>query len=205
MNQPDAIQLEFRNAMASLAAAVNIVTTAGPGGAGGITVSAVCSVTDSPPTVLVCVNRNSGMHKVFRENGRVAVNVLSEAQAQMALHFAGVTKIPMEERLAWDDWSMENGVPVLRDAVVQLIGTIDQDIEMGSHSVFFVKIESITTRAERNGLAYFRRSFHPVVVADSPVVEDWQFYDEWADPGMASIRHTLEFDESFVTGTIRLP
>ena len=45
--------------MARLGAAVNIITTDGPGGKRGFTASAVCSVTDSPPTLLVCLNRSS--------------------------------------------------------------------------------------------------------------------------------------------------
>ncbi len=36
--------------MARLAAAVNIVTTDGPAGRAGFTATAVCSVTDEPPT-----------------------------------------------------------------------------------------------------------------------------------------------------------
>ena len=50
---------EYRNAMARLGAAVNIVTTDGEGGRAGFTASAVCSVTDDPPTLLVCMNRGS--------------------------------------------------------------------------------------------------------------------------------------------------
>ena len=62
-------QREFRQAMAHLAAAVNIVTTEGPHGKLGITVTAVCSVTDTPPTVLVCVNKRSAAHDIFQNNG----------------------------------------------------------------------------------------------------------------------------------------
>lgn len=40
---------QFRNAMARLGAAVNIITTDGPAGRAGFTASAVCSVTDTPP------------------------------------------------------------------------------------------------------------------------------------------------------------
>lgn len=50
---------EFRDAMSRLGAAVNVVTTDGSAGLGGFTASAVCSVTDSPPTLLVCMNRDS--------------------------------------------------------------------------------------------------------------------------------------------------
>ena len=41
---------DFRNAMARLGAAVNIITTDGPAGRAGFTASAVCSVTDTPQT-----------------------------------------------------------------------------------------------------------------------------------------------------------
>ena len=39
----------YREAMARLGAAVNVITTDGPGGRAGFTASAVCSVTDTPP------------------------------------------------------------------------------------------------------------------------------------------------------------
>jgi hypothetical protein len=38
----------FRDAMAQVGAAVNIITTDGPAGRAGFTASAVCSVTDTP-------------------------------------------------------------------------------------------------------------------------------------------------------------
>ena len=41
----------YREAMARLGAAVNVITTDGPGGRAGFTASAVCSVTDTPPTL----------------------------------------------------------------------------------------------------------------------------------------------------------
>ena len=52
--QLDEQRLRFRDAMASLSAAVNVVTTAGEAGRCGITATAVCSVTDTPPSVMVC-------------------------------------------------------------------------------------------------------------------------------------------------------
>ena len=49
----------YREAMARLGAAVNVITSNGPAGRAGFTASAVCSVTDSPPTLLVCANRTN--------------------------------------------------------------------------------------------------------------------------------------------------
>jgi hypothetical protein len=53
---------DYRDAMACLGAAVNIVTTDGNAGRAGFTASAICSVTDDPPTLLVCMNRGSSAY-----------------------------------------------------------------------------------------------------------------------------------------------
>ena len=70
-------RLRFRDAMASLSAAVNIITTEGDAGRCGITATAVCPVTDTPPSLMVCINANSAMNPVFQGNGKLCVNVLN--------------------------------------------------------------------------------------------------------------------------------
>jgi flavin reductase (NADH) len=156
-------QLHFRHAMAQFPAAVSIITSDGSAGRCGITASAVCSVTDSPPTVLVCINRNSAMHDVFKQNGHLCINVLSDEQEQLALHFSGATKVAMEDRFSWDIW--EEGAdaqPVLRDALVKLQGKIKDCKEVGSHSVMFVELSAIDVSEEKDSLIYFNRLFHTV-------------------------------------------
>ena len=56
---------DFRNAMSLLTTAVNVITTEGIAGTHGFTASAVCSVTDTPPTLLVCMNQSSRSHEHF--------------------------------------------------------------------------------------------------------------------------------------------
>ena len=156
-------QVKFRNAMAHLPAAVSIITSDGSAGRCGITASAVCSVTDSPPTILVCINRNSAMHDVFKENGHLCVNVLTDEQEQMAMHFSGATKIPMAERFAWDVW--EETVfkqPALKGALVKLQGRIKECKTVGSHSVMFVELDIVDVSEEKDSLIYFNRLFHKV-------------------------------------------
>jgi flavin reductase (DIM6/NTAB) family NADH-FMN oxidoreductase RutF len=55
--------------MAMLGGAVSVITTDGVAGRFGFTASAVCSVTDSPPTLLVCMNRASHSNEHFKRNG----------------------------------------------------------------------------------------------------------------------------------------
>src|SRR5262245_38495172 len=74
----------FREAMSRLGAAVHVITTAGPGGKAGTTATAVCSVSDAPPTLLVCLNRRNQTNPMVVENGVFCVNTLGHDGAEMA-------------------------------------------------------------------------------------------------------------------------
>src|SRR6266850_2849857 len=84
-------QAQFREAMSRLGAAVHVVTTAGPAGKTGFTATAVCSVSDAPPTLLVCLNRKSAGGPMMRENGVFCVNTLGADAEALADMFAGRT------------------------------------------------------------------------------------------------------------------
>ncbi|SDV47021.1 4-hydroxyphenylacetate 3-monooxygenase, reductase component [Chitinasiproducens palmae] len=167
----DAARMQFRQAMAHLGAAVNVITTAGPMGRCGITASAVCSVTDSPPTLLVCLNRSSAMHAVFDGNRTVCVNVLPASLETLARHFAGLTALSMDERFELPGWAEGgHGVPVLRDALASIQGTVVESKDVGSHAVMFVEATEIRVRGDGDSLIYFDRAFHrvPRAVAAQP-------------------------------------
>src|SRR5580704_6335487 len=75
---------EFREALSKAITPVTVLATDGPGGRAGVTCSAVCSVCDTPPTVLVCVNRNSFANGVIKANGILTVNWLSADQSELS-------------------------------------------------------------------------------------------------------------------------
>ncbi len=161
--EPTDTQKAFRQAMAHLGAAVNVITTAGPHGRCGITASAVCSVTDAPPTVLACLNRSSALHAIFERNRHVCINVLPAEHELLARHFAGLTGLPMERRFDLPVWDRgERDVPVLRDALASVQGTIAEMKDVGSHSVMFIEATSIRVRDDGDSLIYFSRAFHRV-------------------------------------------
>ena len=168
----DALRLRFRDAMANLPAAVNILTTAGPAGRCGITASAVCSVSDDPPTLLFCINRNSTTAAVFEQNRRVCINVLASDHQELALHFAGATKLPMAERFEQAVWlPHDEDLPVLEAAMVRLTGRVVQTSPVRSHIVMFVEVDDIAVRKDADALVYFDRKFRPVTrIADSAKV-----------------------------------
>lgn len=154
--------LDFRNAMARLGAAVNVVSTDGPAGRGGATASAVCSVTDEPPTLLVCMNRASRTLALFKANGVLCVNTLSAGQRGLADAFGGRGDLTAEARFALGRWSLlETGAPVLDAAVASFDCRIVDVVEKGTHSVLFGEIVGIR-QGTGAALIYFARDYHPV-------------------------------------------
>ena len=154
---------EFREGMAVLAGAVNIVTTDGPGGRAGLTASAVCSVTAEPPTLLVCVNRGSSAAPAFLANDAVAVNTVGPAHRDLAMLFGG--KTPMNERFDKADWLPGSaGAPMLTGAVVSFDCKVTSRAVVGSHEVLFCEIVGIARTPDTPALAYFARKFHELGV-----------------------------------------
>jgi flavin reductase len=151
----------YREAMARLGAAVNVITTGGPAGRAGFTASAVCSVTDTPPTLLVCANRSNDSYPAFKENGVLCVNTLSGAQEAISPVFAGLTAHTPEERFNEGVWTtLATGAPVLEGAAVTFACRIDQIVEVGTHDVFFCTVEAVRLSEVREVLIYYGRTYH---------------------------------------------
>lgn len=158
------MQHNFREGMSRLGAAVTVLTTDGPAGRHGMTASAVTSVTDTPPTLLVCVNQSNRSHDIFRTNGTLCVNVLSAEHRDLSGLFARPGE---EDRFAGDMWTTAStGAPVLRDALASFDGRIVETQSVGTHTVMFVQLEQILLPdATADGLMWFARSFHNLRVA----------------------------------------
>lgn len=153
---------QFRDAMAHLSAAVHIVTSNGEAGKVGITVSSVTSVSDSPPTLLFCINKSSELHDVLKKNGKVCVNVLNHQQEELAKHFACMLNSTMEERFEWDIWQQgQYDVPLLKEAISHLEGEIVETYPVESHSIFIVRVSQIYCQPQ-HGLVYFSRQFKKI-------------------------------------------
>ena len=159
-------QERYREAMSRLGAAVNVITTAGPEGDVGFTASAVCSVTDDPPTLLVCMNRSSKSSAAFHASRILCVNVLTHEHQALPAPFASVGNLPMAERFALAKWQrLATGSPVLENAAAAFDCAIDQIVEVGTHSVFFCGVKAIALGNAKAGLIYHGRAYHKISAA----------------------------------------
>jgi flavin reductase len=156
---------EYRDGMARLAAAVNVITSDGPAGRGGFTASAVCSVTDDPPTLLVCVNLSSRQNEILRGNGVLCVNTLGVGQANIAALFS-TRDVPIETRYGSGSWStLETGAPVLDGAVASFDCKIVERLEKGTHAIILCEVQAVKTGGDGQPLVYFGRDYRAMADA----------------------------------------
>lgn len=150
----------YRDGMARFAAAVHIVTTDGPAGPCGFTASAVCSVTDEPPTLLVCLNRPSGLHTIFERNAVFCVNTLAGNQRSLSETFAHRSGMSMAERFALPVWEKrKTGAPVLQGALVSFDCRLVGAQEVGTHWVMYGGVDDVLISGGTTALLYANRAY----------------------------------------------
>jgi flavin reductase (DIM6/NTAB) family NADH-FMN oxidoreductase RutF len=154
---------EFREAMAKLGAAVHVVTTAGPAGKTGFTATAVCSVSDQPAMLLVCLNRRSNSAPLLSQNGVFCVNTLGAQESKLADVFAGRSGLKLEERFSAGEWmTLKTGSPVLASAVVAFDCRAIEVKAVASHNVYFGAVEAVRLGPSGAALVYHDRLYKPV-------------------------------------------
>jgi flavin reductase ActVB len=156
---PADVAEDFREAMRRLAASVVLVTTWLDGQPWGLTVSACCSVSMAPPTLLVSLGQHTASAAAIRENGRFGVGILGEDQH----HVARFGSRPGAPKFVSEYCAPPSGcnAPVVADAVAHIDCALAQAIEVADHLVFVGEVSRVVLHpgADRP-LVFFARDFH---------------------------------------------
>ena len=165
-----ALRQRFLNGMSHAACTVNVVTTDGPAGRHGVTVSAMVSVSaDTPqPTLLVCIHHKSAVADAILQNGVFCVNLLRDDQAHISEHFAGRVGAHGAAKFDCTEWSTQvTGAPRVVDALVAFDCKVTASERVGSHFVLFGSVQDIFSAGGGAPLIYANRAygvprrFHP--------------------------------------------
>ena len=148
---------DFRLAMRRFPASVCIVTTGTPPLRTGLTATAICSLSASPPQILVCLNAKTGTCKAIQAHQRFAVNVLRPEHVAVAHRFAGMgaEKTTGEGRFLEGFWQEGDfGVPILSDAVVVLECSVSRLFEASTHHILVGEVLNIPNSNDESALMY---------------------------------------------------
>ena len=137
----------FRTCMRQVPGAVSIITTLHGDLRGGLTATAVCSVSAEPPQLLACVNRSASAQPLIAASGRFGVSFLSHEQQGVAAAFAA----SLSERFQVGDWMvLGSGIPLLRNAAAAFDCVVVQTLDAGTHTIFIGAIVAAVSQETRN-------------------------------------------------------
>ena len=156
--QPENHRNKFIEGMSKAACTVNIVTTDGDAGRAGLTVSAMCSVSADPTSLLVCVHKNSRACEIISKNKVFCVNVLNENQSHISNSFAG--RLGVDDKFASAEWTTRaTGAPVLKGSLTSFDCDIQHSFQSGSHFIFIGEVADITVQDSGHPLIYANRAY----------------------------------------------
>lgn len=161
----------FGREIARVPTCVSVITTDGPAGRAGQTVSAVATASYDPPMLVACIQRRSPASDAIAVNGTFTVNFLATQHDHVSDTFAGR---PWPGKDRWDftcgDWNVQDtaepaGHPRLADALLVATCRVAGQFEAGSHHVYLGEVTGVTS-GDGDGLVYVNRRYGRHVTTD---------------------------------------
>lgn len=148
----------FRAALGRFACGVTILTVRDADGTDhGMTVSAFCSVSLTPPLVLACIDKTADMYDLLEGASYFGISILAEGQEALSRRFAEPS--PEEGRFEGVGFSRgDSGVALLNDALAHMECRRLTRHDAGDHGIYVGEVESATLGTDRP-LLYYRGGY----------------------------------------------
>lgn len=153
----------LRLGMRRLASGVCVISTQSQGTRYAMTASSVTSLSDSPASILVCVNKSAAIHPVLVKGQPLAINVLSAHQQDVSNTCAG--KEALENRFKVGEWGEDNltQLPYLTTSQAVFMCEVDnEDLDYGTHQIVICRLTSVVIPEV---------DFEPLIYADGKYQE----------------------------------
>jgi flavin reductase (DIM6/NTAB) family NADH-FMN oxidoreductase RutF len=151
----------FKQALASWASGVTVITSRHADEVHGMTVSSFCSVSLSPPLVMVCLDKASNTLELVKAAKVFSVNVLAQGQEELSQRFA--SKEHEDVRFEGLDCKQgTNGCPHIPGAVSTMDCRVVDTLDAGDHVIYIGEVEAAEF-TERPPLVYLRAAYRTLV------------------------------------------
>jgi flavin reductase (DIM6/NTAB) family NADH-FMN oxidoreductase RutF len=156
-NVPSVAASAFRDAMRQLPGGVSVITAGIGEDRSGMTVTSVSSLAIDPPSIVVCVNRQSSTWPLLQRYRAFGVNILGAGQQAVADRFTGRGGLKGPARFADARWiTLVTGVWLLSDALAVLDCEVEELIDRHSHSLVIGRARAVRFAEGSAGLVYWR-------------------------------------------------
>lgn len=157
----------FKGAMRALAGAVSVITTGVGEARTGFTATSVTSLSVTPPTLLVCLNRDSSSRPSLETHRSFCVNILAHDQLHVADRFAGRGGAKGVARYEGAHWQAQpTGSLGLSGALAVIDCELEEAIERHTHSILIGRVTAVTLRADAEPLLYWHGAYRLISSLD---------------------------------------
>lgn len=125
----------------------------------GMTVSAFCSVSLSPPLVLACIDKTADMYDLLERASYFGISILAEGQEALSRRFAEPSPETEGGRFEGVGFTRgDTGVALLDDALAHMECRRLRRHDAGDHGIYVGEVETATYGTERP-LLYYRGGY----------------------------------------------
>jgi flavin reductase (DIM6/NTAB) family NADH-FMN oxidoreductase RutF len=154
---PAAEAAAFRHAMREFANGVALITTASGAIRAGCTATSFCSLSLEPPTLIVCMARNSSTLATLRTSLRFGVSIVAGDHEALADRFAGRNGEKGPARFAGAEWiTLATGAPLLGDALAAMDCRVEEMLDRHTHAIVIGRVEAVHRGAGAAALVHWR-------------------------------------------------
>jgi flavin reductase (DIM6/NTAB) family NADH-FMN oxidoreductase RutF len=160
VSERPSLEALFKAGMRQLAGGVCVIATQADGTRHASTVTSVSSLSMDPPSMVVCIKRDSSIHAPLQLARKLSINLLSTGQIDVADSCTGFDGSTGEARFRSGSWIMhKSGVPVLEDTLTSIVCKVEESWVGGSHSVLLCTVKDIVEGISGQPLVYANRSY----------------------------------------------
>ncbi len=149
----------YRQVMRRYASGITVVTLRADGEVHGLTVSAFCSVSLTPPLVLVCIGTDLHSHELIQRGGCFAVNFLGEGDAELSERFAGRVEGITDRFTGLAFSTAATGAPILDRCTAYLDCSVYAAYPGGDHTIYVGQVEAAGVLRDEPPLIYWSGSY----------------------------------------------
>lgn len=150
----------FRAAMRQLAGGVSVITVGAGADRSGMTVTSVSSLSVDPPSLVVCVNKQSSTWPLLLRYQVFGVNILRAGQRHIALRFSGQGGVAGAARFGDEPvLTAETGAPLLAHALAAFDCEAETLVDHHSHVIVIGLVKAVRVAEGQSPLVYWRGQY----------------------------------------------
>jgi flavin reductase (NADH) len=153
---------DFREALKKLIYPVAIISGLDSSNkTSAITVSSLTSISFEPPSLLVCINKDSSFASTIKKNCYLNINLLQGSQKDISIKCSKPEL--KEERFDDKSWSYDkNNVPYLKSSQSVLFASIESCSSFGTHYIVIMQVFKVLN---------FNRNSRPLLYGNQKYID----------------------------------